>query len=98
MNVLPSTRKVVEQETEFFGAYGNAHVHVEMLLDEGRTLKYKEMIKLAAGAGVLKNAVVLDVGCGSGILSMMVANAGAKHVYCLERSDMAKTARAAVTF
>ena len=27
---------VLEQEAQFFSAYGQAHVHVEMLLDEAR--------------------------------------------------------------
>ena len=35
----------------------------------------------------------MDVGCGTGILSMMAAKAGAKHVYAVEMSDMADIAR-----
>ncbi|XP_073304200.1 probable histone-arginine methyltransferase 1.3 [Primulina huaijiensis] len=37
--------------------------------------------------------VVVDVGAGSGILSLFAAQAGAKHVYAIEASDMAEYAR-----
>ena len=35
----------------------------------------------------------MDVGCGTGILSMMAAKAGAKHVYAVEMSDIADLAK-----
>ena len=35
---------------------------------------------------------MLDVGCGTGILSMFCAAAGAKKVYAIEASDMADVA------
>ena len=37
--------------------------------------------------------IVLDVGCGTGILSMFAAQAGAKHVYGVDCSSIAEQAR-----
>lgn len=40
--------------------------------------------------------VVLDVGAGSGVLAIFAAKAGAKRVYAVEATDMAKFAREVV--
>ena len=40
-----------------------------------------------------KDKVVMDVGTGSGILAVWAAQAGAKRVYAIEYTDMAKHAR-----
>jgi ribosomal protein L11 methylase PrmA len=44
-----------------------ADIHETMLKDTVRTLSYGEFI--LNNPGVFKDAIVMDVGCGSGILS-----------------------------
>uniref|UniRef100_A0A6B2LAE3 type I protein arginine methyltransferase n=1 Tax=Arcella intermedia TaxID=1963864 RepID=A0A6B2LAE3_9EUKA len=58
-----------------------------MLKDRVRTNAYKRSIM--ENAHLIKNKVVLDVGCGTGILSLFAAKAGAAHVYAVDCSDIA---------
>lgn len=53
-------------------------IHEEMLKDEVRTLTYRK--SMWDNKHLFKDKVVLDVGCGTGILSMFAAKAGAKQV------------------
>lgn len=41
---------------------------------------------------MFENAVVLDVGCGTGILSLFAASSGAAHVYAIDASEIAEKA------
>jgi len=61
--------------------------HFAMLNDEDRNIKFDAAIRRAverAGSG----ARVLDLGAGSGLLSMMAARAGAANVFAIERSAL----------
>lgn len=57
----------------------NVFVNQEMLKDEVRTLTYRN--SMYHNKHLFKDKIVLDVGSGTGILSMFAAKAGAKHVY-----------------
>lgn len=57
--------------------------HFSMLNDLPRNNAYEQAI-----AAVVKDKIVLEIGAGSGLLSMMAARAGAKHVYTCEMVPM----------
>jgi len=82
-------RKKISQQVDedYFKSYDALQVHELMLKDKPRVLAYQQAI--------LKNAkdfagkVVLDVGTGTGILSLFaVRDGGAKKVYAVEASLM----------
>ena len=63
-----------------------------MIEDTIRTSAYRDAIMHEAGKFV-KGKVVVDVGCGTGILSMFCAQAGAKKVYAIDASDISEYAK-----
>ncbi|XP_060209897.1 protein arginine N-methyltransferase 1.1-like isoform X2 [Lycium barbarum] len=64
---------------------------LEMLKDVVRTKTYQNVIY--KNSFLFKDKVVLDVGAGTGILSLFCAKVGAKHVYAIECSSMADMAQ-----
>lgn len=77
---------IEETKTEnYFESYDNISVHNLMLRDEPRVSKYREAIMKSKDA--FKDKIVLDVGSGTGLLSLFCAQAGAKHVYAIEASE-----------
>ncbi|EDO39146.1 predicted protein, partial [Nematostella vectensis] len=82
-------RNLAWQDDEYFADYGSLKIHLEMLKDKPRTESYRMAIE--QGAGYFKDKVVLDVGCGTGILSLFCAREGkASKVYAVEASEIAK--------
>jgi protein arginine N-methyltransferase 1 len=70
----------------YFDSYANISIHEDMLKDEIRTNSYMNAIE--NNAHLFKDKIVLDVGCGTGILSMFAARAGAKKVFAVENSSI----------
>lgn len=75
----------------YFDSYSHFGIHEEMLKDTVRTLAYKHAIQ--RNKHLFKDKIVLDVGCGTGILCMFAAEAGAKLVIGVDMSRMIDTAR-----
>lgn len=62
-----------------------------MLKDTVRTDAYRDFIY--DNKHLFKDKIVLDVGCGTGILSMFRAKAGAKMVIAVDNSNIIEKAR-----
>ncbi|KAA8523223.1 hypothetical protein F0562_009646 [Nyssa sinensis] len=75
----------------YFDSYSHFGIHEEMLKDAVRTKTYQNVIY--KNSFLFKDKIVLDVGAGTGILSLFCAKAGAKHVYAVECSHMADMAQ-----
>lgn len=83
------------QNDEYYHQYSKLTIHNEMLRDESRTRAYLDAMT-KTHADEFKDKVVLDIGCGTGILSFFAARAGARVVYAVEASDLADYTEAVV--
>lgn len=75
----------------YFHYYGMLQHQQNMLQDYIRTGTYFSAI--TENSVDFRNKIVMDVGCGSGILSLFAAQAGAKKVYAVEASNMTMFAK-----
>lgn len=76
----------VTSKDYYFDSYSHYAIHEEMLKDEIRTTTYRKAIEL--NRHLFEGKVVMDVGCGTGILSMFAAKAGAKSVIAIDCSSI----------
>ncbi|KAI5702661.1 hypothetical protein M8J76_014853 [Diaphorina citri] len=79
--------KTRRHDKYYFNSYEDAHIHAEMIKDTVRTESYKSAI--LNNNSLFNNKHVIDVGAGTGILSIFAAQAGAAKVFAIEKSDIA---------
>jgi len=94
ISVKADKDKSKEEEEEldyYFKSYSHYSIHESMLKDYIRTESYRDFI--LKNAELFKDKVVLDVGCGTSILSLFAAKAGAKKVIGIDASHVAEKAR-----
>ena len=70
------------------GGWADPVEHARMLHDERRTQDFVDAVQDAVRPG----DVALEIGTGSGVLAVALARAGARHVYAVEASDIARVA------
>lgn len=87
--VLESPEKHKQAIKSHNGKFDSAPVHIRMLNDYERTSKFQKAIREI----VTPNDIVVDIGTGTGVLAITAAQAGAKHVYAIERTGMGKIAQ-----
>ncbi|KAL6844185.1 hypothetical protein ACP4OV_025858 [Aristida adscensionis] len=80
-----------EHDRIYFQSYSHIGIHEAMIKDRVRTDAYRAAIM--HHQKFIEGKVVMDVGCGTGILSVFCARAGAKRVYAVEASEIATQAR-----
>ncbi|XP_060597643.1 protein arginine N-methyltransferase 6-like [Ruditapes philippinarum] len=87
-------KKRQKHDEDYFTSYAGICVHEEMLSDTIRTNAYRYAI--LKNYESIRGKVVADIGAGTGILSVFCIQAGAKKVYAIEASDIAKQTQAIV--
>ncbi|PWY90172.1 S-adenosyl-L-methionine-dependent methyltransferase [Aspergillus heteromorphus CBS 117.55] len=83
--------KIEELDADYFTSYSYNGIHESMLKDTIRTDSYRDFVY--ENKHLFKDKVVLDVGCGTGILSMFCAKAGAKKVISVDNSNIIDRAK-----
>jgi len=89
-NASSSLRQNDNNDDPYFKEYSDWSVHELMLKDVPRTSAYRDAIE--GNAHLFRGKTVMDVGCGTGILSLFCARAGAKRVVAVEASGVAALA------
>ncbi|KDP40554.1 hypothetical protein JCGZ_24553 [Jatropha curcas] len=83
LNLVSKDIKKVNES--YFGSYSSFGIHREMISDKVRMDAYRQAI--LKNPSLFTGSVVMDVGCGTGILSLFAAQGGASRVIAVEASE-----------
>ncbi len=86
-SAIRTRSQVSEVDRLYFESYSQSLIHREMLADTVRMKAYEEAINELAA-----EKYVIDVGAGTGVLSIIAARAGAKKVVAIEASGISSAA------
>lgn len=82
-NTKCSCDTCINVDAAYFDSFTNMAIHKEMLGDRPRMLAYQTVIE-GNSKCCIQDARVMDIGCGTGILSLMAARAGAAKVLAVD--------------
>lgn len=78
------------QDSLYFDSYTDVTIHEEMIADHVRTNTYRTAI--LKNSDSIRGKTVLDVGAGTGVLSVFCVQAGARKVFAVEACSIAEQA------
>ncbi|CAA9993082.1 unnamed protein product, partial [Nesidiocoris tenuis] len=81
----PRHENGLEGADEYFTSYEDLDIHRIMLTDKRRNEAYRRAIE--SNRDRIEGKTVLDVGAGTGFLSILCAKAGARKVFAVEASS-----------
>jgi len=85
----PQLVPALNTSEEYFSSYDDVEVHRLMVRDRARTEAYQRAI--LGNSSQFRDKVVMDIGAGTGILSLFAKQAGARKVFAVEASPLAET-------
>ncbi|EAS00376.1 arginine N-methyltransferase (macronuclear) [Tetrahymena thermophila SB210] len=93
-NIKEESKGYERNQDYYYDSYSHFNIHEDMLKDKVRTKAY--MKSILDNKNLFEGKIVLDIGCGTGILSIFAAKAGAKHVYGVDNANIILHAKAIV--
>ncbi|KAH8332486.1 hypothetical protein KR074_004264 [Drosophila pseudoananassae] len=88
--LLTNQKSIEGSNSDYFHFYNNLETHMALLTDSVRTEAFRDAI--LENRKLFEGKIVLDVGCGTAILSLFAAEAGASTVIAVENTDIADLA------
>lgn len=76
----------VKADEGYFSSYSHFGIHHDMLSDTVRTITYRD--SLLKNKSFISDKTIMDLGCGTSVLSIFASQAGAKIIVAVDNSDV----------